>query len=85
MEDLLEKLHPLIYSVVGQCRIAGMRRICTRMHVLVIEAVRDYEEERGTLPGPQSRVYFGITACFGRMYLHYPWINPMGTGMGRAF
>ena len=87
MEDLIEKLQPLIYSVVGRYRD---RREAEDLYqdacVLVIEAVRDYEEEKGVpfLGFAKSRVYFGIHNMVRKDVFTLSLDQPYGDGDGKS-
>ncbi len=87
MEDLIEKLQPLIYSVVGRYRD---RREAEDLYqdacVLVIEAVRDYEEEKGVpfLGFAKSRVYFGIHNMLRKDVFTLSLDQPYGDGDGKS-
>ena len=85
MEDLLEKLHPLIYSVVGRYRDSrDAEDLYQDACVLVIEAVRDYEEEKGVpfLGFAKSRVYFGIHNMLRKDVFTLSLDQPYGDGDG---
>ncbi|HZJ56661.1 MAG TPA: sigma-70 family RNA polymerase sigma factor [Clostridia bacterium] len=63
MGDLIERLRPLIYSVINRYRDRGdMEDLFQDACILIMEAVRDYDEEKGVpfLGFVKSRVYFGI-------------------------
>lgn len=63
METLIEKLYPLIYSAIGRYKGGRDKEdLFQDACILIIEAVRDYDETRGApfLAFVKSRVYYGF-------------------------
>lgn len=63
METLIEKLHPLIYSTINRFRRnREVEDLYQESCILLIEALRDFDEERGVpfLAFAKSRIHFGI-------------------------
>lgn len=63
MEDLLNKLNPLIYSTIRRySKKADIEDLYQDACVILLEAIRDFEEERKVpfLAFAKSRIYYGI-------------------------